>query len=172
VWKAVALFGALLVSWATAMVVLARRGWAPKPGSRLAPIYASFRSGIEAFGTRRTLAIALFVAPLSWLWEATFLRLITPAFGIQVDFTQAFCVLVGFNIAMAVPSPGAMGTEEAGGVLAFRQFGVDDSKALAFMLTYHLCQMVPGVVTAAAVLASEGESLFGKPSGKAPAQGG
>jgi uncharacterized protein (TIRG00374 family) len=168
VWMTVALFGALLVSWATAMVVLARRGWAPRPGSRLAPIYSAFRTGIEAFGTRRTLAIALFVAPLPWLWEATFIRLITPAFGIHVDFTQAFCVLVGFNIATALPSPGGMGTEEAGGVLAFRQFGVDDSKALAFMLAYHLSQMVPGVVTGAVVLASEGEHLFGKLPARPP----
>jgi uncharacterized protein (TIRG00374 family) len=164
----VAAFGALLVSWAVAMVVLARRGWAPKPGSRFASVYTSFRSGIEAFGTRRTLVIALLVAPLSWLWEATFIRLITPAFGIHVDFTQAFCVLVAFNIAMAAPSPGGMGTEEAGGVLAFGHFGVDHSRALAFMLAYHLSQMVPGVVTGAAVLVSEGESLFGKSPARPP----
>ena len=68
VWKAVAVFGGILVSWAVTMVVLTRRGWAPRPGSRLAPVYASFRDGVQAFGTRRTLAIAFGLAPLSWLW--------------------------------------------------------------------------------------------------------
>ena len=168
VWKAVALFGSLLVSWALVMVVLTRRGWAPSPGSRFAAVYASFRSGVEAFGTRRTLAIAFGLAPLPWLWEAFFIHLVTPAFGIHVDFTRAFCVLVGFNMAMVVPSPGAIGTEEAGGVKAFAFFGVDASHALAFMIVYHLAQMLPGVTAGVAILAAEGESLFWKRAAKAP----
>jgi uncharacterized protein (TIRG00374 family) len=173
IWKAVALFGSLLVSWAVVMVVLTRRGYAPPEGSRLAGVYASFRSGMEAFGTRRTLAIAFGLAPLSWAWEATFIHFITPTFGIHVDFTRAFCVLVGFNLAMVVPSPGAIGTEEAGGVKAFAFFGVDPSKALAFMIVYHLAQMLPGVMSGVAILAAEGESLFGKkaPSPEASPEG-
>jgi uncharacterized protein (TIRG00374 family) len=155
------------------MVVLTRRGYAPPEGSRLAQVYASFRSGVEAFGTRRTLAIAFGLAPLSWLWEATFIHFITPSFGIHVDFTRAFCVLVGFNLAMVVPSPGAIGTEEAGAVKAFAYFGVDPSKALAFMIVYHLAQMLPGVMSGVAILATEGESLFGKtaPSPEASPEG-
>src|SRR5262249_14291045 len=43
VWKAVAIFGTLLVGWAITMIVLTRRGWAPRPGSRFASIYGSFR---------------------------------------------------------------------------------------------------------------------------------
>jgi uncharacterized membrane protein YbhN (UPF0104 family) len=171
VWKAVAVFGSILMSWAIAMVVLARRGYAPPPGSRFGAVYAAFRSGVEAFGTRRTLAIAFGLAPLSWLWEATFIRFITPAFGIHVDFTRAFCVLVGFNLAMVVPSPGAIGTEEAGAVKAFAFFGVDPSLALAFMIVYHLAQMLPGVMAGVAILAAEGESLFGKSATKPPNAG-
>lgn len=162
VWKAVAIFGGLLVSWAVTMVVLARRGFTPRPGSRLASVYGSFRSGVEAFGTRRTLAIAFGLAPLPWLWEAFFIHTVTPAFGIHVSFTHAFCVLVGFNLAMVVPSPGAIGTEEAGGVKAFAYFGVDPSRALAFMIVYHLAQMIPGIIAGIAILVGEGESLFGK----------
>lgn len=162
VWKAVAIFGGLLVSWGVTMAVLSRRGWAPRPGSRFASLYGAFRSGVEAFATRRTLAIAFGLAPLPWIWEAFFIRTVTPAFGVHVDFTRAFCVLVGFNLAMVVPSPGAIGTEEAGGVKAFAYFGVDPSRALAFMIVYHLCQMIPGIITGVGILAVEGETLIGK----------
>ena len=79
-----------------------------------------------------------------------------------MDFTRAFCVLVGFNLAMVVPSPGAIGTEEAGGVKAFAFFGVDPSRALAFMIVYHLAQMIPGVIAGVGILVAEGELLFGK----------
>jgi uncharacterized membrane protein YbhN (UPF0104 family) len=164
IWKAVALFGGLLGGWGITMVVLTTRGYTPRPGSRFAAVYGSFRTGVEAFRSRRTVLIALFIAPLSWLWEASFIHFVTPAFGIHVDLTRAFCVLVGFNLAMVVPSPGAIGTEEAGGVKAFAFFGVDPSKALAFMIVYHLAQMIPGVVAGVAVLVAEGESLFGKKS--------
>ncbi len=163
IWKAVALFGGLLVGWAVTMVVNSTgRGYTPREGSRFAAVYASFRTGVEAFRSRRTLLIAFFIAPLAWLWEASFIHFVTPAFGIHVDLTRAFCVLVGFNLAMVVPSPGAIGTEEAGGVKAFAFFGVDPSRALAFMIVYHLAQMIPGVVAGVAVLVAEGESLFGK----------
>jgi glycosyltransferase 2 family protein len=168
VWKAVALFGALLVSWAVTMVVLTRRGYVPRPGSRLSSLYGAFRDGVQAFTTRRTLAIAFTLAPLPWIWEAAVIRLVTPAFGIDVDYVRAFCVLVGFNLAMVVPSPGAIGTEEAGGVNAFAFFGADPSRALAFMIVYHLAQMIPGIMAGVTLLAAEGEVLFGKKSASSP----
>jgi uncharacterized protein (TIRG00374 family) len=172
IWKAVALFGGLLGGWAITMLVLSGRGYTPREGSRFAAVYASFRTGVDAFRSRRTILIALFIAPLAWLWEAGFIHFVTPAFGIHVDLTRAFCVLVGFNLAMVVPSPGAIGTEEAGGVKAFAFFGVDPSRALAFMIVYHLAQMIPGVVAGVAVLVAEGESLFGKKAKAEPASPG
>jgi uncharacterized protein (TIRG00374 family) len=162
VWRAVALLGTLLVSWAVTMVVLTRHGYVPRPGSRFSSLYAAFRDGVQAFATRRTLTIAFTLAPLPWLWEAAVIRLVTPAFGIDVDYARAFCVLVGFNLAMVVPSPGAIGTEEAGGVKALAFFGADPSRALAFMIVYHLGQLIPGITAGVALLAAEGELLFGK----------
>jgi uncharacterized protein (TIRG00374 family) len=183
VWKAVAVFGALLVSWAAVMAVLTRR-YAPRavhdasagsadsaskpPGSRLSSVLGAFRDGVQAFATRRTLAIAFTLAPLPWIWEAAVIRLVTPAFGIDVDYARAFCVLVGFNLATVIPSPGAIGTEEAGGVKALAFFGADPSRALAFMIVYHLGQMIPGIMAGVALLAAEGEVLFGKRSASSP----
>ena len=92
-----------------------------------------------------------------WLWEALAIFVATRAFGIVISPTHAFCVLVAFNLAMFVPSPGGVGTVEAGGTTALVLFGADHAKALAFMFVYHFAQLVPAVLTGAVILIAEGE---------------
>jgi uncharacterized membrane protein YbhN (UPF0104 family) len=106
--------------------------------------------------------VALVVAPLPWLWESAVLCLVGRAFGIELTFAMGFCVLMGFNVAMLVPSPGAIGTVEAGGTAALVFFGVDQSRALAFMFVYHFAQLLPGIVVGVTILIAEGERLFGR----------
>ncbi len=163
-YKALGLFALALGSWATLMVVLARRGYVPKPGSRLGEAFASFRTGIEAFSSWRTLVLALGVAPLPWLWEAMAIRIAAHGFGIELTLAMAFSVLIGFNVAMVVPSPGSIGSIETGGTAALVYFGVDQSKALGFMFVYHFSQLLPGIALGAAILVAQGEKLFGKHS--------
>jgi uncharacterized membrane protein YbhN (UPF0104 family) len=160
-WKALGLFALLLGSWATMMVVLSRRGYVPKPGSKLGAAYVSFRTGVASFRSRRMLLLALVVAPLPWLWESFAIQWAGHAFGIDLTLAMAFSVLIGFNVAMVVPSPGAVGSVEAGGTAALMYFGVDQTKAFAFMFVYHFTQLLPGVGTGVGVLVAEGEKLFG-----------
>jgi glycosyltransferase 2 family protein len=161
-YQALALFGGALGAWGGVMVVLARRGYRPKKGTKLGEIYAAFATGIEAFRSKRTWFIAFFVAPLPWLWEAFILTQAAHAFGIELSLMMAFSVMIGFNLATIVPSPGALGTVEAGGTAALAFFGVDHSKALAFIFVYHFAQLLPGIAGGVSVLAAEGERLFGK----------
>jgi uncharacterized protein (TIRG00374 family) len=156
-----ALFGGVLAAWAVAMVLLTRWGRRPKPGSRLAPVVASFRGGVGAFRARRTWGIALFIAPLPWLWEAVAIFVTARAFGIALSPAAAFCVLVVFNLAMFVPSPGGVGAVEAGGTAALVLFGADHGRALAYMLVYHLAQLLPSILTGIAILVAEDEHLLG-----------
>lgn len=167
VFTAVGLFAALLMSWGTAMILLTRRGYVPKPGSRFGGVYQSLQAGIQAFRARRTWVLALLVAPLPWLWEAFFVSRVTAAFGVHISMSQAACVLVGWNLAMVVPSPGSVGTVEAGGAAVLVLFGADPPKAMAFMLVYHLAQLLPGIITGIAILIAEDERLIGGPV-KAP----
>ena len=161
-YKALGMFGALLFGMGTTMVVLTRRGWTPKPGTRLASVWASFRMGIGSFQSRRMLGIALAVAPLPWVWEVLALMVVGRGFGITLTPGMAFSALIGFNLATVVPSPGGLGTVEAGGAKALILFGVEADRAIAFILVYHLCQLLPSIVTGAFILAAEGEKLFGK----------
>jgi glycosyltransferase 2 family protein len=156
------IFASMLVTWGTVMLILARRGWQPKPGSRLSEAWASFNAGIKAFRSKRTLVIGLCAAPLPWLWEICALIVAAKGFGIDLSFRTAFCVLIGFNLAMVVPSPGAIGTVEAGGTGALMFFGIDQSRALAFMVVYHFTQLLPSIAGGVGILVAEGEQLFGR----------
>ena len=171
-YTALGLFAVILGSWGTIMVVLSRRGFVPKPGSRFGAAFASFRTGVEAFRSRRMIVLALAIAPLPWLWESLVIRSAAHAFGIELSLAMAFSVLIGFNVATLVPSPGAVGSVETGGTAALVYFGVDQSAALGFMFVYHFSQLLPGIALGAAILVAEGEKLFGKESafqsGEAP----
>ena len=163
-YEALGLFAFLLGSWATVMIVLSRKGFVPKPGSRFGAAFASFQIGIHAFRSRRMVVLALAIAPLPWLWESVAIRVAAHAFGIELSLGMAFSVLIGFNVAMLVPSPGAVGSVETGGTAALVYFGVDQSAALGFMFVYHFSQLLPGIALGAAILVAEGEKLFGKES--------
>lgn len=176
VFYAVGAFAALLITWAIAMLTLTRRGYVPKPGSKFGEVYQSLQGGIQAFRQRRTWMLAAFVAPLPWLWEALVVSQTTRAFGVHIGVTQAACTIVGWNLSMVIPSPGAVGTMEAAGAAVMVLFGADKAQAVAFMIVYHLAQLLPGVIMGVLILVAEGESLVGKAAvkkaeGDAPAVG-
>jgi hypothetical protein len=168
VFTAVGVFAALLLSWGAAMLILTRRGYEPEEGSRFGRVYQSLQGGIQAFRSPRTWFLAAVVAPLPWLWEAFFVSQITAAFGIHITMVQAACVLVGWNLAMVVPSPGSVGTVEAGGSAVLIYFHADPARAMAFMLVYHLAQLLPGIILGIAILVAENERLVGTPALRAP----
>lgn len=152
IFGAFALLVAALAGGAALMVVARKQGWTGRPGSRMGAVLRSFRTGIDAFESPRTLILALLVAPLPWIWESGAIAAISRGFDVHLTFATAFCVLVGFNIAMVVPSPGALGAVETGGTAALVFFGAPRSNALAFMLVYHLTQLLPAIAAGAALL--------------------
>jgi uncharacterized membrane protein YbhN (UPF0104 family) len=161
-YTALGLFSAFHIAWATVLTVLSRRGYVPRKGSRFGDLFDSFRVGVQAFRSVRTLAIAFLISPLSWLWETIVLSLLGRAFDFPMTLGKTFSVLIAFNLATVVPSLGAIGTFEAGGAAALVFFGMDQSKALAYMFVYHFTQLLPGVAVGAAVIVAEGGRLFRK----------
>jgi glycosyltransferase 2 family protein len=161
-FKALGIFGCVLIGWALFMLFLTRRGFNPAGGTRFARIWMALKTGVSAFRSPRIWAIALLLGPLPWLWESLVISVAAGAFGIHISWLMAFSVLIGFNLAMVVPSPGALGSVEAGGTAALMFFGVDQSKAMAFMFVYHLTQLLPGVIGGVVLLIVERERLFGQ----------
>ena len=157
---AVAVFGGALATSGIAIVVICRRRSATAPGSRLAELARAFRAGLDAFASRRTLVLALVVAPLPWLWEAAALALSARAFDLHLTFSMAVCVLVGFNAAMIIPAPGGVGAVETGGTAVLVLFGVNQAAALAFLVVYHLTQLLPTIALGATMLALRPRPAF------------
>lgn len=125
------------------------------------------RDGLGMHRWTNLLLAALFVAPLPWLWETLLISVASRAVGLSLTAAESFAVLSAFNLATVIPSPGNAGSLESGGTLALLQFQVHQSTALAFMLLYHLTQVVPSVAAGAWVLISERRTLvralFGSP---------
>src|SRR5207244_2961036 len=146
-------FALLLVAWAALMVVLLRRarpdstGWLQRNVEKL-------RRGLEPLRRVRTWLMAVFVAPLPWLWETVVLIWLARAFGMELNAIQSFAVLMSFNLAMVVPSPGSFGTVEAGGTAAMALFGFDQSRSIGFLVVYHFTQLLPVLVVCGTLLAA------------------
>jgi glycosyltransferase 2 family protein len=164
IFTVLAAFGGLLALAAVGLVLLLRLGRGLQPGSRFGSAYRSFRDGARAFVSYRSLLIAWTIAPLPWLWESVVLRWAARAFDIHLTVAQAFSVLVGLNLGMFIPSPGAIGSMETAGTAALVLCGAARPAALAFMFVYHLTQLAPGLAAGVAVLVAEGEFLFGRPA--------
>jgi uncharacterized protein (TIRG00374 family) len=173
IYTVLAVFGGLLVAAAAGLLLLVKLGRGPRQGTRFATACRSFLEGARAFVSYRSVVIAWTIAPLPWLWESLVLRWAGHAFDINLSVAQAFSVLVGLNLGMFVPSPGALGSMETAGTTALVLCGASRPAALAFMFVYHLTQLVPGIVVGVGILIAEGELLFGRPGrdemrGKAP----
>jgi uncharacterized protein (TIRG00374 family) len=164
IFTAVGVFGGVLVAAAAALALLVKVGTTSQGASRFAKAYRSFHAGARSFVSYRSLLVAWTIAPLPWLWESLVLRWSAQAFDIHLTLAQSFSVLVGLNLGMFVPSPGAIGSMETAGTAALVLCGASRPAALAFMFVYHLTQLAPGLITGVGILIAEGELLVGRPA--------
>jgi hypothetical protein len=165
IYTVLAVFLGLLVALASALLGIAHFGRRTRhAGSGAAPagqvarlgvVARSFCEGAKNFFALRTLFIAFVIAPLPWLWESVFIRVAARSFDIHLSAAQAFSVLIGLNVGMLVPSPGALGAVEAGGTAALVLCGAGHAAAAAFTVVYHLTQLLPGLAAGVAILVAE-----------------
>src|SRR5262249_25945268 len=79
-----------------------------------------------------------------WLTDLAALHLVVVALGIDVSIGGSMLVLVGVNVAIALPAaPAHLGTLELGAMVPLELLGVGREQALAFALIYHAMQALP-----------------------------
>lgn len=94
---------------------------------------------------KTTLMVGL--ALLAWIFELAIIYLIMDSMGLPAGWKSSALVLLGINLAIAIPGPPAnLGTFEAGIVGALAVSGIPQSPALSFAIFYHLFHTVPMVV--------------------------
>jgi uncharacterized membrane protein YbhN (UPF0104 family) len=131
-----------------------RRGRLPgflrTASARIAPGMAVLRSS-EA--TAETLGASL----AAWSCEIAMIILCARAIGLHVPLVLAVVVLLGINLAMAVPAlPANAGTFESAAAVVLVLARVAKPTAVAFALLYHLVQVVPVTLAGLGLLARSG----------------
>jgi len=96
---------------------------------------------------------ALLLSLVAWTCETVMIVLAARAMELQVSFPLAIVVLLGINLAMALPStPASAGPFEGATVAVLMFAGVGKGQALAFALFYHAIQVLPVTVAGVATL--------------------
>jgi hypothetical protein len=112
-----------------------RVGWR----QRLREFLLRTAPGFRALSQPGVPARALLLSLVAWTCETAMIVLAARAMGLQVSFPLAIVVLLGINLAMALPStPASAGPFEGATVAVLMFAGVGKGQALAFALFYHV----------------------------------
>jgi len=137
------------------------------PSGRVAHAVAHARSGLMGARNLRAVAEAAMFSALAWCLEICATMLALSAFHLPHDLPHAMGVIVGVNLALAIPSPpAALGNFELGAGTALVAFGGDAGDAAAFAIGLHAVQLLPALVMGGLLLGT-----FRKPGPVAPPAG-
>ncbi len=143
----------LLGIFGIALFVVAARARAPSTATWLGRALGKLRDAYLGRDVKQLMLTAGLFASLPWVGEAVVLYVLGNGFGIPLTPVEAFCVLVGLKVGMAVPTPGGIGSVEAAGAAALVFFGAEPAHALALMLIYRTSQLAAGSVVGTGLLA-------------------
>jgi uncharacterized protein (TIRG00374 family) len=116
------------------------------------------RPGLRSLRDARRLGRGLGLSIVSWACETTMVTLCARAMGFSVSPPLAIVVLLGINLAIALPSlPSNAGPFEGAAVVVLSLASVAKPVAVAFALLYHAVQVIP-VTAAGLVVLARGSS--------------
>lgn len=114
---------------------------------------ANLIQGLGALHRPHLALPAFFLTIASWLVLAASFWCVLEAFHLNLGYDAAVLTLIMTTLALVIPAaPGGLGVFEAGGVVALRAFGVDDSTALSCTVVLHGLTLFPFLVGGYVVL--------------------
>ncbi len=140
---------------------LAERVLRPIPHARLRDtllhLIARFIEGAQSLRDPRQIALCVGATVVLWLFETAKYVCVALAFDLTLPF-DGFLLINGLsNLFTVIPAaPGAVGTFDAGGILAATALGVDASLAAAYVFTLHAALWVPITAAGAVLMLREG----------------
>jgi uncharacterized membrane protein YbhN (UPF0104 family) len=109
--------------------------------------FAELARGLACMRSPSHVALAVLLSVGSYLVDSIAVWLVLRALAIDVPWATPALVMLGANLAIAVPStPGQLGALEAGVIAGLSIVGVPVASALAFGLVYHFMQLIPVVL--------------------------
>jgi len=146
--------------------------WARSPAGRIHVFLARIQPGLAALRSRRVVAAVVAMSLGIWLLEVAMIVLCGRAIHLPISPALATIVLLGINLAIALPSmPASAGTFEGGASLVLVLSGIAKGPAVAFALLYHAVQVIPVTIAGFAVVSKVGltlDRLPALPSGAGP----
>lgn len=134
--------------------------------ARLAPV--RFRAGLISLASRfiagagslrnpADTAKILAASLITWLIETAKYACVAQAFGLSLSFIGLMLVNGVSNLFTVIPgAPGAVGTFDAGGILATEALGVDKGLASAYVLVLHVALWLPVTLLGAYYMLRQG----------------
>jgi uncharacterized protein (TIRG00374 family) len=133
---------------------------APRFEERGRQLLRSFAEGLSVLRHPGRFAVVFFWALALWLTQALAFWIGFRAFGIDVPFSASLFVQGLIVLGVAAPStPGFFGLFEGAAKLGLLVYGVDESLAVAWGLTYHILSLLPITVIGLYYVASSGMRL-------------
>jgi uncharacterized protein (TIRG00374 family) len=109
--------------------------------------------GLGALHRPALVVPAFLLSVFSWLVLAVSNWLVLVAFDLELSYAAGVLILVTTTLSLVIPSaPGGVGVFEAGGVVALRAYGIEESTALSATVVLHALNLFPYVVAGAFVL--------------------
>jgi len=137
--------GALLIARPEVMERIIR-GVLPEGGlqARLVSIGHGITDGLVGLRSPARLGGVIFWSLAMWLVSAASFYVMFAAFDIKMSFGGALLLQSAMAFGIAVPStPGFFGPFEAALVAVLSLFGVSDTTAFSYAVTYHLTTLIP-----------------------------
>jgi uncharacterized protein (TIRG00374 family) len=120
-------------------------------------LVSRFVEGAQSLRSPIDLGLIVFASIVTWLIETGKYWCIAQAFGVDLTFVGLMLVNGVSNLFTIIPAaPGAVGTFDAGGILASRALGVPESLASAYILVLHVALWVPVTVLGALLMLRQG----------------
>jgi uncharacterized protein (TIRG00374 family) len=147
--------------------------WKRSPGGRLRGVLERIQPGLAALRSRQAVAAIVAMSLGIWLLEVAMIVLCARAIHLPIGPALATIILLGINLAIALPSmPASAGAFEGGASLVLVLSGIDKGPAVAFALLYHAVQVVPVTITGLGIVSRVGltlDRLPAFPTGAGPA---
>lgn len=120
----------------------------------------SFADGLSVLRHPKRFAIVFAWAMAHWLVQPLAFWVMFKAVGIEAPFSAAILLQGLIVLAVALPSsPGFFGPFEAAAKTGLAWYGVNDSLALAWALTFHVLSLIPITLFGLYYLARSGVHL-------------
>ncbi len=119
----------------------------PSLKDKIKYVFYEMKEAGKIFRAEKNFILIIFYSSLVWLTESMVFYFSASAIGIPLSLFQVFLLIVITGFAVMIPSaPSYLGTFEAGFIIFFMAFGLNQNSAVSLAVIIHLIQTIVIIV--------------------------